>query len=950
MSGVFHFWSIKLDRIIVDPSAVVLDTDILSTNKNMMLAMGRLAQDMLGVGTSIGGAACAPGTGLTVVVGPGGIYSSQNVDNTSYGSLAADTAHQTVKQGSLFNPFTLACPAPVGVGQSINYLIEGQYQEADNNPAVVPYYNSANPLQPFHGPGNNGLPQNTLRQGLFVVQAKAGVAATTGSQVAPTVDAGWVVMYVVTVDHGESSLVSGDIVVATGAPFIGVTALNALSKALADTLYSPLIVPTAAEIATSVTVANQGIALGDLRRFGVVPNSTGAAATNSAIMATLFNPSISNGPTGEFYFPNITGVDVYSFSGVIPIRPGVRLDLGGSTISYIGTGVTADSNSGLFFALQDFECRNGNLSSTYATGVATSCGNVIQIGARGTDSARWPFAVWDSTTPQGNIRLRNLRITMNVTGAGLSSASAIALTGGLKGVILEDIYINGSGTLPQGIANEFGWATSDAQPSARQTSHMSEFSFDNINISNMDNSVSTSAGIVLAGAYNGTIENYKFTGVSNGIISSAGESMFYRPWAGVDDICGKHSVTIGNVTGSNFNSNGLVLSGTTARVANSGYLQRAWVSASNYGVRETVTPSAPAWVASTVYVVNQKSVNNGIKYICTVGGTSASSGGPTGTGNGIVDNGVTWNFDPYNMYVCTTGGTAAAQTATYFGPTGTGSGITDGTVTWNYVPLSANTDQLDYVLEGQINLAGNISADGIACSAGYLKISGSCNLQGMANGIFMLTECTRFDIEGVRGGGAQLAGFDLGTPAGQIWPTLRLKRGSVKNCYIAGNSLASFGANPGIFVNNCISMLIENCRLNYDVNYGGVAEVSQGPGVTASTNAHGVVCRNNHVGNVIGGGNTAYLSIATSGTLNGNDIQSPTGNLSQLGPWNNDGSGNAITANLNSKTSNINTFGKYFGRRCFNADNNRLLFATGPNNTDNWAYCDGNAPGTITPS
>ncbi len=50
------------------------------------------------------------------------------------------------------------------------------------------------------------------------------------------------------------------------------------------------------------------------------------------------------------------------------------------------------------------------------------------------------------------------------------------------------------------------------------------------------------------------------------------------------------------------------------------------------------------WSALTVYSAGQR-VKNGLNaYQCTVGGTSASSGGPTGTGTAIVDASVTWRF------------------------------------------------------------------------------------------------------------------------------------------------------------------------------------------------------------------------------------------------------------------------------------------------------------------
>jgi hypothetical protein len=643
------------------------------------------------------------------------------------------------------------------------------------------------------------------------------------------------------------------------------------------------------ETNTSV-IANTAYSYGDMRRYGVVPNSIGAAATNSAALQALFNPSVANGPTGLFWFPNVSGSDVYTFSGVIPIRPGVILEGNGCTVSYIGTGVSADSNSGLFFALQDFECRNFNFISTFNTGVATSCGQVINIGARGADSPRWPVAVWDSLlpTPMGNIRLKNLRITMNLGGTPLAAgSSAISLTAGLQGVIIEDVYINGSGTLGQGIVQEFGWATSDTQPSARQSSHMHNFSFKNIQITNMVNSGTAVGGIILAGAYQGTIENYSFASVASGVICSTGESMFFRPWAGVDDIAGKRTVTLRNITGTNTAVSCLNLSGSQSRVAGPGYLQRQWVTATNYGVRETV-------------------INGGNMYVCTIGGTSGA------------------------------------------GPSGTGTGIADGSVTWNYVPLTVNTDQIDYIVDG-FALNPNSTADGIDSSAGYISIKNG-TISGGNNPIFFFPECTRFDIEGIRASGGQVAGLELASTAGAIWSPVRLKKGSIRDCYIYANSAASTGAQSGIHLDNCEGVMIENNRINADVNYNGVAEITQGTAIQIGSNAFGVSARFNHIGNIVGGGNLAYFSGAATASLNGNDIVGPLGVLTQSSNWNTNGVGNATTANISSKTSNINTIGKLFGRAVFNSSNNRLLISTGPNNTDNWAYCDGNAPGTITPA
>jgi len=51
-----------------------------------------------------------------------------------------------------------------------------------------------------------------------------------------------------------------------------------------------------------------------------------------------------------------------------------------------------------------------------------------------------------------------------------------------------------------------------------------------------------------------------------------------------------------------------------------------------------------AWAGSTAYTVGKARTNGGNIYVCTVAGTSAASGGPTGTGTSITDGSVTWKY------------------------------------------------------------------------------------------------------------------------------------------------------------------------------------------------------------------------------------------------------------------------------------------------------------------
>jgi hypothetical protein len=211
-----------MDRPIVYTQEQGRSTDFLFASRAAMIGLGNLAQAVLGTNTIIEGLAVTPTApaSLAVQVGSGQIYSFQPVDATAYGVLPADTTDSIVKQGLLMQATTLNTPAPTTSGYSINYLIEATYQDSDTNPVVLPYFNSANPSQPLSGQNNSGAAQPTERQGLCVVQVKAGTAATTGTQTTPAVDAGYTALAVVTVAYGQASVTGSNITPVAGAPVI----------------------------------------------------------------------------------------------------------------------------------------------------------------------------------------------------------------------------------------------------------------------------------------------------------------------------------------------------------------------------------------------------------------------------------------------------------------------------------------------------------------------------------------------------------------------------------------------------------------------------------------------------------------------------------------------------------------------------------------------------------
>ncbi|MEX3628328.1 MAG: hypothetical protein VB138_01480 [Burkholderia sp.] len=217
-----------MDRQIVYPGAIPLETDLLNTNKNAMIGLAKLAAAIMGTGTMLNGLACTPDSpaSLNVKVAAGEIYSLQNIDGTAYSSLAADTAHSILKQGIMLDSVLLSCPAPATNGYSINYLVQVAYQDTDANAVVLPYYNASNPSQAYSGPNNAGTTNYTTRKGVCAVSVKAGVAATTGTQTTPAPDAGYTGIYSVTVAYGQTQITAGNINAVSGAPFINSTLLG----------------------------------------------------------------------------------------------------------------------------------------------------------------------------------------------------------------------------------------------------------------------------------------------------------------------------------------------------------------------------------------------------------------------------------------------------------------------------------------------------------------------------------------------------------------------------------------------------------------------------------------------------------------------------------------------------------------------------------------------------
>ncbi len=196
-----------------------------------MTSIAKVCAALFGTNGTVNGLACTPTSPatMTVQIGAGEIYQIEPLEATTCGTLPANTTNTILKQGIQLGTFTTGTFATPGTsGQSINYLIEAQYQDSDisldpttgTSPVVLQFYNSTNPATPWSGPNNSGSTSNTFRDGVIAYTIKPGVAATTGSQVTPSPDTGWIGLWVVTVPFGAATLTSANIAQYTGSPIL----------------------------------------------------------------------------------------------------------------------------------------------------------------------------------------------------------------------------------------------------------------------------------------------------------------------------------------------------------------------------------------------------------------------------------------------------------------------------------------------------------------------------------------------------------------------------------------------------------------------------------------------------------------------------------------------------------------------------------------------------------
>jgi hypothetical protein len=131
-----------------------------------------------------------------------------------------------------------------------------------------------------------------------------------------------------------------------------------------------------------------------------------------------------------------------------------------------------------------------------------------------------------------------------------------------------------------------------------------------------------------------------------------------------------------------------------------------------------------AWAGNTVYRAGQCRTNDsGKTYICTVAGTSAASGGPTGTGSGITDGTVTWNYK--TAYVFAPFGNSVLENTETYDPPSLAAGVVDtvqtitvtGAALGDMVDVSFSLDLQGITLRAWVSAADTVSYV-FECAAG----------------------------------------------------------------------------------------------------------------------------------------------------------------------------------------------------------------------------------------
>lgn len=314
-----------------------------------------------------------------------------------------------------------------------------------------------------------------------------------------------------------------------GKPTPAALVAGTLTQAIIGVLMQP---QTTAETTAGVTANTIYPSLPyDVRRAGLVPNSSGARAANTAALKALLNYDV-DGPRGWFIFPNTTGDDTYYFNmDDITIRDGCCIDFQGCMIDVAGSYSASHDLHGFMEFIRDVQVCNGHINFDYDGSSGTNNGALFRIGSRNNYvfGSTFPSGIEDEDLAEsmGNCSLHDLTITY-----GNAGAPCIFMLGGLDRVHLKNISLDGDATADNGIYYEFGHWHYSATAALLKSSHATNLLFENISIKNMKNTTPSEA-FSLIGAMSASVNGLFIDGGYNSIVCRPGEALYYNmgtPW------------------------------------------------------------------------------------------------------------------------------------------------------------------------------------------------------------------------------------------------------------------------------------------------------------------------------------------------------------------------------------------------------------------------------------
>lgn len=311
------------------------------------------------------------------------------------------------------------------------------------------------------------------------------------------------------------------------------------------TITLPDFYPTsAAETSCGVTVVDKTKVYGDVLRYGIVPNSSGSASSNTSIIKQLCSPEVSaTGYTGVVRLTNTTGNDIYYFNDIVTFRPGTYIEFDRSTWRLDKSGSDSDAvNAGAVYAVSNFSMRNGTIDVHWADAPATQ-GFCFVLGSRSAAGTKYFPNHYDSLLgyKQGNAVIDNMTFKSNAANSRL-----VVMLGGLRNVLFRNYTLDGQDSGVGGLYYEWGWATYDATLANRKTSHAHNITFENGYVKGLRDS-SEDYAIWMQGAYNFKVDGLKVLDGYGAVKAGVGEAFFYQRWDPEDLAGGKRNIRINNV-------------------------------------------------------------------------------------------------------------------------------------------------------------------------------------------------------------------------------------------------------------------------------------------------------------------------------------------------------------------------------------------------------------------